>query len=138
MANYYGVARSNYFKVRDAAGFKSWVAEFGGVEVKEEGEHVMLLSGDYDSGGWSIVENTDDDMEIIDVVDFATRMSAHLQPGQVAVFMEIGHEKLRYLVGYAVAVDSHGRTVVVGLDDIYKKAAEEFGVPLSDITSAEY
>lgn len=51
-------------------------------------------------------------------------VSRHLIAGDVAVFMEAGAEKFRYVGGAAVAVNSHGETVSVNLDDIYDKAAD--------------
>ena len=48
--------------------------------------------------------------------------------------MEAGSEKLRYIVGYAEAINSRGERASIGLNDIYK-LAENLG---SSITVAEY
>lgn len=50
-------------------------------------------------------------------------VSAHLIDGDVAVFMEAGAEKMSFVGGVAVAVNSKGEVVSVGLSDIYDKAA---------------
>lgn len=61
-------------------------------------------------------------------------VSAHLTREDVAVFMESGAEKMRYVGGAAVAVNADGRTEVVDLDDIYEKA-RSLG---SNVTTATY
>lgn len=48
--------------------------------------------------------------------------------------MEVGSEKLRYLRGYATAVNSDGKTVSMSLEGIYRLAAK-LG---TRITRAEY
>ena len=39
--------------------------------------------------------------------------------GEVAILQEVGAEKLRYLVGYAVAVNHRGETLAVSIDEVY-------------------
>lgn len=39
----------------------------------------------------------------------------------MAVLEEVGAEKLRYLIGQALAVNHRGETISVSIDDIYKK-----------------
>ena len=53
MANYGGYARSNYFRVRNASAFLSWVETLPGVVArKEDGpERFVLLVEDGDDGG---------------------------------------------------------------------------------------
>lgn len=46
-------------------------------------------------------------------------VAAHLVKGDVAVFMEVGFEKMRFLSGIAVAVNHKNETRALGLDDIY-------------------
>lgn len=53
------------------------------------------------------------------IIDIVAR---HLIDGDVAVFQEVGSEKMRYVGGVSVAVNSKGETVRVDLDDIYEKA----------------
>jgi hypothetical protein len=61
-------------------------------------------------------------------------VAAHPREGSVAVFFEVGAEGLRYLTGYAVAVNSAGRMVRVDLNDIFR-LAESLG---DELTAAEY
>jgi molybdopterin biosynthesis enzyme len=58
----------------------------------------------------------------------------HLHDEDVAVLMEAGAEKLRYVSGWAVAVNSKGDLVEIGLSDIYEKA-KHLG---KNITQATY
>jgi hypothetical protein len=48
MANYYGTARTNYFRVKDEAKFRAWIITFGGgVEIVHDGPkpgQIRLLS----------------------------------------------------------------------------------------------
>jgi hypothetical protein len=69
--------------------------------------------------------------------DLTAELAEHLSKGQVAILMEVGAEKQRYLTGEAIAVNSKGRVVFLSLGDIYRKAAREFRVPENEITYAE-
>ena len=128
MANYYGVGRSNYFKVKDATAFMKLVEQFD-CEVINKGDTFALLSNAEDG---SFMSYPDDDGQIF----IGDLIHKHLQDGEVAVFMSCGHEKLRYIGGDAFAVHSSGKTVQLNLRDIYAKAKEAFSV--SDVTTAEY
>jgi len=67
-------------------------------------------------------------------IDFLAELSLHLQPGWVAIIMEAGAEKLRYIAGFAAAVNSKGETREVTIQEIYERAK-----PLGEhITQAEY
>jgi transcriptional antiterminator Rof (Rho-off) len=76
------------------------------------------------------VENIDDYEEF----DFALLLAAHLADGEVAVAMEAGAEKLRYVNGFAFAVNAAGDVRSVSLDDIYA-LAEDLG---PNVTVAQY
>lgn len=143
MANFYGTARSNYFQVKNPEAFKAWVtmvpglglwettqADLQAAETEEEKQRLACVFGIYSddagSGWWPyMVENADGEFQEFDLVD---SLAPHLADGQVAVLMESGAEKLRYLCGNAVAFDNTGNVVQVNLDDIYAKAFDAFGV----------
>jgi hypothetical protein len=136
LANWYGSARSNYFRVKDADAFLQWTERRGlGVFKSENQTDVLAIHpGDAtDSGSWPSY-----DMENDAEFDLIAELSAHLVPGQVAVLLEVGAEKLRYLTGQAIAVNAKGRVVEVCLGDIYRKAASAFRVPENEIQRAEY
>lgn len=135
MANWYGSSRSNYFRVKDREAFLQWTEKRGlGVfKSDENAEHFAIYSADNDNGSWPSYD-PEEDIEI----DLVAELAQHLPKGQVAVLMEIGAEKLRYLTGIAIAVNHRGRAAVVSLDDVYRKAARTFHVPENEITQAAY
>jgi hypothetical protein len=127
MANWYGQARSNYFKVKDIEAFKEALSPVEiEVSYSPENDNCMIMSTD-EYGGWPS-QYYDEDKD--DSVDFelTTIVAQHLVEGQVCVLIETGAEKLRYLSGHSVAFDHSGETVYVSLDDIYAKAEEKFGI----------
>ena len=137
MANYGGYARSNYFRVRDASAFLGWVETLPGVVARrgDAPERFVLLVEDGDDGGWPnwrYHEDVEDEEEI----DLHAELAEHLAEGEVAILEEVGAEKLRYLVGYAVAVNHRGETLSVSIHEIYQKAREAgWG---NDVSTASY
>lgn len=79
------------------------------------------------------------DEKIDDIVeyDLDVLISQHLENGVVAVFMESGHEKMRYINGHAIAVTNKG-IVEIDLNNIYEKASAEFSIPVEKIARCEY
>lgn len=141
MANYYGAGRSNYFKVKSVEALRASLegAPFEVHEVSDTPGKVCILARDDDGGGhlsyifWDD-ESGEEDREIY----LPDLIAEHLEEGQVAVFVHIGAEKLRYLSGYSVAVHSDGTQVQIDLNDVYERAATEFGVPREEIEVAAY
>uniref|UniRef100_UPI0026075659 hypothetical protein n=1 Tax=uncultured Halomonas sp. TaxID=173971 RepID=UPI0026075659 len=100
MANWYGTARSNYFKVKDADAFKAF-ADSVNLNWHAGPDDSFMISGD-DDGSWPSYyydEKRDEDVDL----DLVCEISQHLQDDQIVVLMEAGAEKLRYITGYAVA-----------------------------------
>lgn len=146
MANYYANFRTNYFKVKDAEKFKQWADQIG-VEVYLSHEKQMwaIFPGKHDDTGsiptnrW-VPDNINDEelitqgwteeeiSEGYQEIDFLKELSGHLEEDQVAVVMEAGSEKLRYLNGYAGAVNAAGEVVEINLDQIYELAQKTFGI----------
>jgi len=136
MANWYGTARSNYFRVKDKVAFLKWAdGRALGVFKNEENTDLFAIYGgeSTDDGSWPSYD-VEGDTEI----DLVTELAQHLPKGQIAVLLEIGAEKLRYLTGMAIAVNHEGRVVELTLSDIYCKAARAFRVAESEITQATY
>lgn len=125
MANYYASARTNYFAVTDLEAFKadleSKTSSVQVVSKEEDGLTLVALLGNDDDGAGFPFEYEDEDGEYVEL-DWAEIFKAHLEDGWVAIIMESGAEKLRYIAGYAVAYNSKGETVSLNLDDIYDKA----------------
>jgi len=126
MANYYAYARTNYFNVNDDAAFKAALSEIPGIEF-EKGSQGWVISAT-DDGGWPCWDENDCE------IDLPALVAEHLAAEEVAVFQEVGHERLRYLTGYAEAINHRGERASVGLEDIYRLAAE-LG---STVTEAAY
>lgn len=135
MADWYGSARSNYFKVKDAAKFLDWIEFVGDLgfweSSKAPGSYAIYSEDQF--GGWPSLRFDADSEDYVEF-DMVDELAAHLVEGEVAVLMECGAEKLRYLTGHALAINHLGASVVVRLTDIYALAKEKFGVDPSDAT----
>ena len=137
MANYYGSARSNYFKVKDEEAFKEAMAAIPDIEVDGDNNKgfCVLVSGNSDSGGWPGFYMDEDDVE--HEADVPAAVAEHLQDDEVAIFMEAGAEKLRYLVGFAEAINNKGEREGISINRIYDIAAGMTNKP-ENLTSCEY
>jgi hypothetical protein len=137
MANYYGQARSNYFEVKDATKFVDEMAKYPVEVITTEVDNRTLygiMDANQDGGGlyWDMYdEDTGENKEI----DWPEILASHLADNHVAVLMEVGTEKYRYLNGIAFAVNNKKEVIRISLDDIYDKAKETLG---SQITTATY
>jgi hypothetical protein len=135
MANYYATARSNYFAVKDEEAFKEWASKRH-LEVWDDGEEppVFAISpDDPDSGSWEL----NFDLETDEEIDVLQELSEHLDPNYVAILMEAGAEKKRYVSGFAFAVSPKGQVLRIALSDIYDLAQKQFGLGMK-VTPAEY
>jgi len=123
MANYVAFVRSNYFRVKDLEVFKLFMAGLSGGEgaifINEKPEDKSLLMF-HSSGVPSDPENEE--------CDFFIELREHLKDKEVAVVMEIGYEKMRYLQGYTWAVTPGKDVMHLCLDDIYDKVEKEWGL----------
>jgi hypothetical protein len=135
MANFYAACRTNYFKVKDDDAFIAAMSEIPGLDVGNSDDGFYILGDDPDGAGWPNWVQDDEGNEI--EIDLPLEVSKYLADGEVAIFMESGAEKLRYIVGYAVAINSQGEQVSIGLNDIYDMARGLTDRP-QDVTVAEY
>lgn len=142
MANYYGVARTNYVTVDDLDGLEKALAPWP-IEMTTQdnsGDNkVALLDNDPDGAGWPSSAYDDDDNEI--GFDMAKIVMPFVHEGEVLVLLKAGHEKLRYVNGSAEAWVRRGKKVKytsLALPDIYKIAAKKFKVDEQQITEAIY
>lgn len=141
MANYYESARTNYFRVKDIAAFIAFMATVPGSEYHASGDDkpdsfCVLFTEDGVPTARFLDEPNEagDDYEEF---DFMEELAPHLADGSIAVLQGSGHEKLRYVTGYSIAVDNTGKQVSVNIDDIYALAKKEFGEK-SEVTQAHY
>jgi len=136
MANYYASCRTNYFKVKDVNAFQADIESIPGIDVIVGSESICILGDDPDGAGWPAWihdEETGEDIEI----DFFQEVAKHLADGEVAIFMEAGAEKLRYITGFALAINNKGEMETISLQNIYDLAKNLTDRP-EDIESAEY
>lgn len=124
MATYSERARSNYFKVKDDNAFIIEMDKYE-VDIIKKPEGMFCAISRSENGFPSSIydEDTEQDKDI----EFNQILSEHLADGEVCVLMGVGSEKNRYLVGWAMAFNNTGKTVNIGLDEIYHRASEEFG-----------
>lgn len=148
MADWYGSARSNYFRVKDVEKFRElcsrWSITFirktenvNGVETENPDLVGFLCEGDFGGlPGYRYEKGDGEDApeKEYEFEDFLHELSELLAEGEVAVMVEAGAEKLRYVTGYALAVNSKGEMESVSLDLIYERA-RRLG---QNITRAEY
>lgn len=119
-------ARSNYFRVRDPKRFERWCNYFGlafwtGKEIPDSNDLAYAIAAD-DGNGWpSMHPETSADF------DFDSELRKHLDPRDIALLYQIGHEGLRCLSGHATAIHADGRAIHVGLHTIQELARKEFG-----------
>ena len=136
MANWTGQGRTNYVKPTNKDDFLNFVHRFGlRTEMDSQGRYAVFPSTFADDGSLS---GTDEDED----VEFTLEgLMDHVAEGEVLVAMTTGHEKARYVTGYAEAYTRQGgevRRTYIDLGNIYQKAAEVFGVYLVDISHCEY
>lgn len=125
MANWYGASKTNWFAVKDVETFVDVVDSMDGTEsgiyCSKDGNKVCLSV--YDD--WPTWINHEDGSE--EEVDFLGTLAKHLEDGEVIVSETIGNEKLRYLTGYASAINNKGERIDISLYDIYERAKELCG-----------
>ncbi|MET0885373.1 MAG: hypothetical protein ABWX92_02890 [Mycetocola sp.] len=163
MAEYNGNGRTNYFRVKDISALKAELLEYGietatMAEARMGAEFVLHEATGKDKpagsialfsyGTWpqlddeSVAQRLEIDDEDTPVpnkhASLAQLVASHLLEGEVAVFIEVGFEKMRYLGGHATAVDSTGDLRSIDLDDIYGLAAAELSTNGQPITMAHY
>jgi len=135
MANYSGQARTNYFRVTEAAAYAAFLAKWDLVPLRpapDEAGRVGFTTDPYGDGGWPSEPTLDWCEAQEPAVDPDTYsgpwliqdLAACLAPDEVAIGMEIGFEKLRYLVGDAWAVNAAGEKRSLSLDAIMDLAGE--------------
>lgn len=137
MANWYGIARTNYVKIKDVDALMNFIDGLP-LEVERhpvEESFVCFTPADSDTGDFD--HNFCDDDGNDEFWDWP-QIAEHLVEGQVLVVMTVGHDKARYLTGYASAISWDGRVVSVNIDDIYTKAVDEFGVDAKAIAFCSY
>lgn len=130
MANWYGTARSNKFKVVDVDVFTEELSDVD-INIDINGDTITLF-GEDDSGGWPTTAYDEESGDYYEV-DLPAIIQRHLQEDSCAVLMEVGAESLRYVTGWSCAI-SKNEIVYVNLEEIYKHAEEMMGAPVETAT----
>lgn len=133
MANYIAFSRSNYVRAKDKTALTEFLHRFDDIEISEQDGRIGFHTNEDGLPGRWI---NDDERETIE--DCANELGALLADGEVLIIQEIGFEKLRYFVGFSLAIHSSGRTVKVGIEDIYELASMEFDVDEKSITHCSF
>lgn len=140
MADWNGSARTNFVRIKDKQGLIASLEPFGDIHLgwhPKFPDSVVCFDGSRSEfGGFPSTVWDEEDNEV--EFSWAEHVAPFLAEGEVLVFMESGSEKLRYISGHAGAITWDGREVVIYLGDIYRMAAEKFGVDVNCITRAEY
>ena len=142
MANYYATCRANYFKVKNIKKFKEFcdVHELHFINGKTRTDKDLqdkvsfyVAGGD---GNLPMGYSTENDYIYYENGEnFMKVLSTHLQDNEVAIIMEAGSEKCRYVNGFAIAVNNKYEVKHISIDQIYDLASELGSNP---ITRAEY
>ena len=137
MSNYTATARTNYFRVKDRAAFSDWVDSVRYQElsilVHADPQLVGLNATNGDCSGFQIDWQDDDGAEH----NLLAELAQHLAEGAVAVLVEAGSEKCRYVTGFAIAVKADPaaeggfKTLKISLGDIYRRVQSEWGCAAS-------
>lgn len=106
MANYESVTRGNYFHVKNEDAFSKFMDTVSGDDMhcwsdKDEDGNTVYAFGCYGSiyGVPNGDENNDFDL-------FLSKLQKHIAPEDAVILMESGHEKIRYVTGYATIITS--------------------------------
>ncbi len=124
MAEWYGSARSNYFRVKDIDEFRKLCKLWNITLITDEKNppRVGFLC-ENNNGGLPNYRYEDSECgEEFDFDYFLSELSALLMDDEVAVMVEAGVEKLCYVTGCAVAINSKGDKCSISLDEIYERA----------------
>lgn len=138
MSTMQGVARTNYFRVKDIKAFRDSMNRFD-VEVVEEpvdGVPHFAVFDTSNGGSWPVdVEGMAG--KLIPVI-FPHEISAHLAPGEIAILMGVSYEKTRSLRGHAIAIDDMAVVRKIELDDIYDEVRLKWGRSVEESEKVQY
>ncbi len=125
MANYNCYSRSSYFKVKNEEKYKEFCSKWKVELICKESEGETLYGFLSHDLGIPIYYEKNGEW-VLDDEGFLEELADLLDPEWVAIFQEIGYEKMRYLVGDSLMIDSQGNITTVSINDIYDKAKKKF------------
>ena len=130
MSNYYGVVRTNYFRVKDEEQLRALMAKTTGDEdgielwddVKDAASKQMFGFGVY--GGISGIQNDDDEYDDESYDRFIDGLMECVAEDDAILIFEAGHEKLRYVGGGVTIITAKG-VEYINLEDNARKIVRE-------------
>lgn len=131
MSNFYGSERSNYFRVKNEEAFLAWAKKRDLHTVAKAGCFSVYPENSEDGCFPSYNPDAPEDEQEFDVLE---EIADHLADNSVALIIGCGAEKLRYINGFARAINAKGEQVSINLDEIYERAAKLGG----EVERAEY
>lgn len=124
-------ARTNFVKIQDIEGLVKAITPFNVDLIEHSSEPgVFMLKAATDDGDFPSIEIENEHGEEI-IFTFESIVMPYVEEDQVLIAMAAGHEGMRGIYGYAGAYVRMGdeiKSTAISLDDIYDKAANEFGV----------
>lgn len=108
MANYECISRTNYFHVKEAEAFRKFMDTVSADDLhlweENDNEHNTVFAFGCEGIIYGIPdENGDDSMD-----RFLTELQKHIVDNDAVILTEAGHEKFRYVTGYAIIITSTG------------------------------
>lgn len=112
MATYHSLARTNYFSVTDESAFRelmSHVKEYGAPvniweRITPDGKKIFGFGG-YENLDFYPLEENGEEADIPENLDAAfPAIQKLLAEGDAMIIMDVGHESMRFLTGYATVV----------------------------------
>lgn len=122
MANYNSVVRTNYFHVKDSEKFKELMSQvYGDDDIhvwtkKDNAGSTMFAFGCY-GGIFGKKQGTYDETDKGEYEAFFADLQKCVAEDDAIIFIEVGNEKLRYLVG-AVSIITHNAFHSVSLREV--------------------
>ena len=108
MANYVSTTRTNYFHVKDVETFRAFMDNVSGDDLElwdekdDKGDTVFAFGCEGSIYG---IQNEDenDDYDL-----FIKNLQEYIADNDAVILTEAGHEKLRYVTGFATVITSKG------------------------------
>lgn len=134
MANYYCTTRTNYYRVTDEQAYAELFAGLHGTDDSIEDFSEKLKDGTIVHGFgtcgsvlWFRDHDAEEDYEDEYYSEFLSRLQKLLPAGEAFIMMQSGHEKLRYVTGYATVVTADSIEFLSIADLAVRKAREMLG-----------
>lgn len=131
MANFYGVARTNYVTLDEEIA-RAWADRWGLRILRDKDGLGMVGFAPSDCSDDGCFPSFDEDENELDW----TELCRHLPDGEALVVVACGHEKLRYVAGWSEAYSNRGFEASVCINNTLENLLKEKG--FSAVTRAEY